>query len=183
MRPDYISELQKQRIADGDETAFRELFDCCFDRVLQFLEGFVRNRNLAEDLAQDIFVKLWCNREIIPEIRSLNTYIYKMARNSALNAMRSRGRNVSLADAVDLCEPTLPDDMYYALEKQLLVEMAVESLPERPRQVFRMSRVDGLSNDEIADRLNISKKTVENQMNAALKCIRYILQNCNSLFL
>lgn len=183
MRPDCISEQQKQRIADGDEAAFRELFDSRFDRVLLFLESFVRDRNAAEDMAQDIFLKLWCNRDMLPHIKSLNTYIYKMARNAAINALRTSGRNVSLANASNLREQELPDEKYYALEKQLLVDMAVEALPERPKQIFRMSRVEGMSNDEIAFRLNITKKTVENQMNIALKRIRCALQNCNSLFL
>lgn len=173
--------LQK-RIADGDEEAFRELFDRYFDRVMQFMYGFTHDRSVAEDLTQELFIKLWCHRDLLPGILSLNAYLYKAARNIAINALRGRGRSVSLSKIVDPKESVLPDDLYYALEKQLLVELTVESLPERPRQIFRMSRLEGLSNEEIARRLEIAVKTVENHLNIALKRIRYALRNFNMLF-
>ena len=118
----------------------------------------------------------------MPDIQSLNAYVYRAARNIAINALRGRGRSVSLTKIIDLKESVLPDDLYYALEKQLLIDLTVEQLPERPRQIFRMSRTEGLSNEEIARRLEITVKTVENHLNIALKRIRHVLQNCNVLF-
>lgn len=181
MKYDDIHELQR-RIAHGDEEAFGEVFDHYFDRVIQFMYGFTHDRNIAEDLTQELFIKLWCHRELLPDIQSLNAYIYRVARNIAINALRTQGRNVSLAKVIDLKEPFLPDDLYYALEKQLLIDLTVRQLPERPRSIFRMSRIEGVSNEEIARRLKITVKTVENHLNIALKKIRYVLQNCNILF-
>lgn len=180
MRNESTYNLQR-RIAAGDEEAFRHLFDAYFDRVMQFLNGFLHDREAAEDLAQELFVKLWCHRDILPDVQSLNGYIYRSARNAALNALRAQGRLVSLTQAADLSGSVLPDDLYYALEKQLLVDLTVDQLPDRPRQIYRMSRVEGLSNEEIARRLSISGKTVENHLNAALKRIRIMLRNFNAL--
>lgn len=181
MKYDCTYTLQR-RIADGDEDAFRDLFDRYFDRVLQFMYGFTHDRSMAEDLAQELFIKLWCHRELLPDIRSLNAYVYRAARNIAINALRGQGRSVSLTKILDLKESVLPDDLYYALEKQLVIDLTVEQLPERPRQIFRMSRIEGLNNEEIARRLEITVKTVENHLNIALKRIRHALRNCNTLF-
>lgn len=178
MKYDCTYNLQR-RIANSDEDAFRELFDRYFDRVMQFMYGFTHDRSIAEDLTQELFIKLWCHRELLPGIQSLNAYVYRAARNITINALRTQGRSVSLTKIIDPKESVLPDDLYYALEKQLLIDLTVEQLPERPRQIFRMSRIEGLSNEEIARRLEITVKTVENHLNIALKRIRYALQNCN----
>lgn len=183
MKPSEFTADFLQRLAAGDQQAFRALFDRFYPRAVRFLEDFTHDQDTAEDLAQDLFVKLWLHREMLPGIRSLNSYIYQMARNAAINSLRTRGRNVPLTAAPEPSDPVLSEEEYYMREKQLLIDLTVEQLPEKCRKVFQLSRMEGLDNDEIARRLAITKKTVENHLNIALKRIRATLDHVNGILL
>ena len=172
-----------QRLAAGDGQAFHALFDRYYPRTVRFLQDFTHDRDTAEDLAQELFVKLWMHRDMLPGVRSLNAYIYRMARNAAINSLRNRGRNIPLTAAPAVSDPVLSEEEYYMREKELLIELTVAQLPDKCRQVFRMSRMEGLDNEEIARRLAIAKKTVENHLNIALKRIRATLDHVNGILI
>lgn len=161
-------------IAAGDRDAFRILFDMFFPKVKVFLVKFIKDEKAAEDLAQDIFVKIWTFGSGLPEIRSFNTYLYRMTRNAALNWLRARRTPVSL-EGITILDDADIEQEYYRKEKELLVRLVVEQMPPQRRKIFTMSRMQGLSNDEIASRLNLSKKTVENHISLALKELREVM--------
>lgn len=165
-----------ERIADGDRQAFDLLFRTLYGRVENFIRLLLRNKSVSEDLAQDVFANLWNSRHALRRVNSLDTYIYTAARNAVIDHMR-RGHSSRFVttELPDIAADNLTDERYFAIEKELLIRMAVENFPERRRLVFSMSRFDGLTNDEIARSLGISKKTVENQINLATRDLKKII--------
>lgn len=160
--------------ADGSESAFREVFSWYYPKVRVFLTEILKDREAAEDIAQDVFARIWLMRGTLPEIRSFGSYLYAMTRNSALLYLKKRRPSVTL-DEFDLAVDQSIDSHLTAAEKAAKVREVVGNMPERRRLVFTLSRDEGKSNDEIAAILGIKKKTVENLMNAALRDIRRVL--------
>lgn len=146
-------------------------------RVCEFVRRLVKSDALAEDVAQDIFVKVWERREIFGvEVRSFGNYIYVMSRNAALNALRRTGRISPYAEEqASLPSSDSMEEEYYAREKELLIRLVVCRMPEQRRRVFELSRYMGMDNQTIATTLNISKKTVENHLTLALRTLRAAL--------
>lgn len=170
-----------QRISEGDQNAFRELFGYYYPKVRCFLAGFIDNEDDVKDLSQNIFVKIWLMRSVLCDIRSFGPYLYRMCRNAAIDYGRRHQVKIPLTDRYE--EETAPlDEDYFAREMSWQYSRQVEKMPEKRRQVFLMSRVEGRSNAEIAQLLGITKKTVENHLNAALRELRK-LTSCLSLFL
>ena len=170
-----------QRISEGDQNAFRELFGYYYPKVRCFLAGFIENEDDVKDLSQNIFVKIWLMRSVLCDIRSFGPYLYRMCRNAAIDYGRRHQVKIPLTDRYE--EETAPlDEDYFAREMSWQYSRQVEKMPEKRRQVFLMSRVEGRSNAEIAQLLGITKKTVENHLNAALRELRN-LTSCLSLFL
>ncbi|MGV3637655.1 MAG: sigma-70 family RNA polymerase sigma factor, partial [Flavobacteriales bacterium] len=124
------------------------------------------------DLVQDLFFRLWMDREKTKVTTSLKAYLFQAVRNRCLNAIKVQGRIRSLNEESDdtLAEEGRTEDEH--AERAARVNAAIELLPEERRKVFKLSRHEGLKYHEIAERLGISVKTVENQMGKALKTLR-----------
>ena len=161
-------------IAAGDNEAFKTLFNMFFPKVKVFLVKFLKDDKAAEDIAQDIFVKIWSLRHVLPEVKSFNTYLYRMTKNAALNHLRDKKFAVEISDIPILDDRDIELD-YYRKEKELLIKLAVEQMPPQRRKIFTMSRYQGMSNDEIAKSLGLSKHTVENHLSISLKEIRELM--------
>lgn len=173
------SEINKDTIRAfraGDHGAFDTLFLGYYDKIRYFIKGIVRTEQDAEELTQDIFVKMWDNREKVDPDRSVSSLMYTLARNSALNFIKHKYVQQSYLK-------TLPDEPFeggseeqlYAKEIELIIKMTVAGMSEQRRRIYEMSREKGITNDEIADKLGITKKTVENQLTLALKDIRKVI--------
>ncbi len=146
-----------------------------FPKVKCFITRFVKSPAIAEELTQDVFVKIWENFDKITGIEYRDAYIYRIARNEALDFISQRHQEEILVDNFKLKEDYSIEEEFYAKELELLVELIVNRMPSQRRKVYKMSRMEGLTNDEIAKNLNISKKTVENHLNLALKKIKKII--------
>ena len=161
-----------------EEAAFGRLYMDYFPKVRQFIRCLVKSEEAAEDLSQDIFEHIWMDREHIFDIEYLNAYLFRMARNYSINYLLHKATEDKYARsccAVDgQAERTVEED-FYARELDLLVRLTVEKMPEQRRRVFELSRMKNLKNAEIAEQLNISKRTVEVHLNLALKQIRKII--------
>lgn len=158
----------------NDTRALKQIFEAVYPLVLQTILRVVNDTAVAEDLAQEVFIRFWDKRHDIDIRFSLVPYLRKMALNQALGFLRSRKISFSDELPLDQAAPAAekPDHLLLDGELQLLVEQAIGSLPERCGLIFRLSRFEGMSYQEIADALEISVKTVENQMGKALRLLR-----------
>ncbi len=137
-----------------------------------FAVQYVKDQDVAEDLVQDLFVRIWQDREKINVSTSLKSYLFASVRNRALNAMKVSARMRPLdAQNIGHVDDSDRDEAEYT-DRSARVLAAIELLPEERRKVFKLSRNEGLKYHEIAARLGISIKTVENQMGKALKTLR-----------
>lgn len=176
--PDSDAELVR-RIRGGDERALEAVFRAHYAGMAAFVDRFVRANDVAEELVQDVFFKLWRKREELSEIESLRTYLYRAARNTALNWLRRQKLERRwLEEHAGEGEPATThaaDDDAEGQEVAVAVQEAIHRLPPRCREVFLLSRDGGLTYAEIARTLGISVKTVETQMGRALKSLRLAL--------
>lgn len=176
---EYVKALSK-----GDSKAFELLFLRYQPKLVYFFAGFVHDDEVAQDLSQDLFFNLWNNRMKLSDVRSFQSYIYQMARNVLYNYYdRSLVREKYSEEKAVI--PLVIDDMeeqVFANELQTLINLKVDQMPSQRQQIFRMSRVEGLSNEEIAIRLKISKRTVENHLTTALADLRKMLKIALLLF-
>ncbi|MGH7493700.1 MAG: RNA polymerase sigma-70 factor [bacterium] len=146
--------------------------------MFNFAHYKLRNVEAAEDIVQEVFIKLWENRHQIKAERSLKSYLYTITTNLALNYIRHTKVAIKFQRTLNE-ESFLQESPQSSLEKKELHEKllaALALLPEKPRIVFMMSRMEQLSYREIAERLEISIKTVESHIGAALKALRKSLQ-------
>lgn len=165
-----------RRIGGGDEAAFDTVFRAYYSQIVWAAESVVRERALAEEIAQDVMLELWRRRENLRLETSLRAYLYQAARNRALNEMRHE-KIVLRANAAAAADPELGhspsvDAELGQAELQRAIELAIGRLPDRCRETFELSRTQGLKYSEIATVLGISVKTVEARMGQALRELR-----------
>jgi RNA polymerase sigma-70 factor, ECF subfamily len=166
-----------EALRNGGHNAFEEVFTAYYNKVRYFITGLLKSEADAEELAQDIFVKLWINRGSIDPQKSFNAYIYTVARNAAFNFLKHKHVETSyLENYTELNEVAGSDELIFAKEIGLLIELTVAKMPVQRKTIYQLSRNQGLSNDEIASQLGIARKTVENQLSLALKELRRIVQ-------
>ncbi|MBK9763613.1 MAG: RNA polymerase sigma-70 factor [Flavobacteriales bacterium] len=159
-------------IAAGDRSAFDTLFRAHYKPLCAFAVQYVKDRDVAEDLVQDLFFRLWQDREKVSITTSLKAYLFTAVRNRSLNAAKVSARMRPLERANIRSASDGMDEEDRHTERAARVHAAIELLPEERRKVFKMSKHDGKKYQEIADELGISIKTVENQMGKALKTLR-----------
>lgn len=163
-------------LREGDTEVFEDIFIAYFGKVKYFIKGLVKSDSDAEELAQDVFVKLWINKQSVDPEKSLNAYIYTMARNAALNHLK---RIFIHSNYLKECQreetACVTEEMILAHETELLIELSVGSMPPQRQTIYRMSRNEGIENEEIAKQLGITKKTVENQLSLALQELRKVV--------
>ncbi len=160
-------------IAQGDQKAFKYLFDMYFVPLCRFGVLYLKDRQEVEQIAMDIFTHIWEEKERIEISLSFKAYLFNAMRNRCLNALRDYKEMCSLDEAGKFySEDYSPLEME---ELANLIQSAVLSLPEKCQTVFRKSREEHLSYKEIADEMQISVKTVEAQISKALKRIKDIL--------
>uniref|UniRef100_A0AB33JIW3 RNA polymerase sigma-70 factor n=1 Tax=Prevotella sp. GTC17262 TaxID=3236797 RepID=A0AB33JIW3_9BACT len=159
-----------------ERKAFDIIFTRYYSRVKQFVRGFCGDEYEAENITQDIFMKLWVQRDRIPAIETLDAYVYMMAKNAALNALKRMVRERrGMAESMEVADKANMEEALYSKELMEIVHRHIGQMPPQRRRVFTMSRIDGLKNEEIAERLNISKRTVETHISAALSELRRLM--------
>lgn len=169
-----------------NEDIFRSLFDEYYTPLYRFCLQFVRNTEVAEDIVQEQFISLWERRYKIIIHTSFKSYLYKAVRNRSIDHLKGRFNQVSFEyeSAPGLViENINPHSNMENKELMDLIQKAIESLPEKCYTIFSMSRFGEFSNKEIAAHLNISVKTVENQITIALKKLRSFLEGYSMVLL
>ena len=163
------------RLSRGDAEAFAVIFNKYYGKVVRFVTSVVKDSAAAQDIAQDVFVKLWSGRSALEKLRSLDDWLFILSRNAALDSLKSpRSRQAPLSDDGNEIpsEETGADVLADINIRQEEIRTFVSGMPARRREIFSLSRYQGLSNDEIAEKMGVSKKTVENQLYLACRAIR-----------
>jgi RNA polymerase sigma-70 factor (ECF subfamily) len=168
--------ILKTLVSQGDKDAFAMLFRKYYPKCVDFLTAILGEEATAEDIAQDVFMKLWRKRAEFNEIRSLDDYIFKACKFAALDHLKSSYvKNVSVGLDSDVSGVADPESADFRVESREVAERLnriMSGMSRNRRIIFIMSRILGLSDIEIAERLGISYKTVANQISLAGKEIK-----------
>lgn len=169
------------RLKEGDESAFEEVFKADYNRIVGFCQQFIGDKDQAQSLAQQAFVKLWLNLEKIETVNGIHSFIYTAAKTDCLNYIRHKkvigkyqDKQLQLKEG-ELNREILESfdfDQLELLELEKMIIQSINELPEKCRLVFELSRIEGKKNCEIATQLNISVKSVEANITRALKTLR-----------
>lgn len=163
-----------QAFANGNSKALESLFVKYQPRLVLFINGFIKNHEAARDICQNIFLKIWQEREQYRHITNFQAFLFTMARNAIYNYIDHELVKARYNEK-QLLKPIVTDNVeedLFAMQLQELIEQTIARMPAQRKKVFIMSRHEGLSNAEIADALVISKRTVENHLTTALADIR-----------
>lgn len=175
-----------QRITGNDVSGLRALMELYFPILSSFAEKFVTDSLLAQDIAQETFIKIWEHRGSFEHFGALRKFMYVTARNASLNAVRARQRAEKRGERFEMLkqeeERFVMDEIIYA-ELMADIHKAVATLPVKMKKVFLLAYVERCTNQEIADRLQLSQQTVRNQKSRALKLIQQRLGNEKYLLL
>jgi RNA polymerase sigma-70 factor, ECF subfamily len=158
-----------------DERTFETLFRSNFSGLCRFAKGYVKNEGAAREIAQDAFVSLWEKRDSIDLTKQVKSYLSVTVRNKCLNYLRDHKKFSSdLLALEDLPGEALFDqpDKMVEMEIRIRIDQAIDELPEKCREIFRLNRFGNMKYKEVAEHLGISVKTVETQMSKALQHMR-----------
>jgi RNA polymerase sigma-70 factor (ECF subfamily) len=167
------------RIKDGDIESFNLLYNAYKVKVFNFIFKSIQNKEDAEEILQDTFIKLWQSRKSINPDKISEGYIFTIARNNILNSFRKKIPTIDSIDHQLQEEPFHNQTEEYILYTDLseYSQMVINKMPDKRKLIFSLSREKGYTNKEIAHELNISIKTVEVQMTKALKYLKKNIQS------
>jgi RNA polymerase sigma-70 factor (family 1) len=164
------------RVAQGSEAAFRELFHTYRGKLFGYIYNMTASRETAEDTVHDVFLKIWENRENLRHIDNLNAYLHRMAHNRAYSGFRRMAKETlilaELRNETPEYDSGNSDTRIQHKEVKTLIHNLVKQLSPQQRQVFLLSREEGLRQDAIAGRMGISVSTVKNHLAAAIHFLR-----------
>jgi RNA polymerase sigma-70 factor (family 1) len=163
------------KIAEGDEKAFTELFHTYTPKLLPFVLKLTRNEHLVQEMIQETFLRLGVNRTELVNVNEPASWIFRVAANVSITWLRKQSNRQRILEAVAVVEDSGANLIVETLETKelsLVISKAVEALPERRQEIYRLSREQGLNHQQIAEKLKLSTNTVANQIGISLKFIR-----------
>ena len=168
-------------VSAGDQAAFRKLYAHFYKRLFHFALALVKIRESAEEIVEDVFVRIWQQKENLHTIKNLRVYLYTATKNSSLNYLSQKARQ-SITEPFDHIHIGLndsaitPEQILITAEIHQKIVTAVEALPPRCKMIFKLVREDGLKYKEISEILNISVNTIDAQMAIAVKRITLAIE-------
>jgi len=169
------AELQQQ-LAQHDYQSFTTLYNRYALVVKRFLIKILKSEELAEDVCQEVFIKIWSNREQLLHIQSFKSYLFVVARNHALDYLRAAFRSdVAMKEIVQsfVAQRSTTEEALLEKEYVKFLNRILEALPERSRMIFSLCKEQGKSYDEAASILGVSRNAIKNHMVYTLKVLRY----------
>lgn len=163
------------QIAEGNENAFRELYEHYRNKVYYVSWKLLKSDSSAEDVLQEIFLKIWINKEKLPLIENFNAYLNTLIHNHIYNKLRKQAneeRFIREFVTTDISSPNFTFDTVLLKESQNLLKKAILHLPSQQKRVFELSRFEGKKHEEIAGILNISKETVKKHIMEASRTVK-----------
>ena len=171
-----VDESLVKRFADGDMRAFDSIYSIFNPKLQRFVFTIVKTENDTEEIVQEVFVKLWENREKIKKYISFENYLFTIAYHTTVSLLRKRAKEVHYIEYVKSVqmevEEFTPDETFNRDEIHETLNLLIEKMPGRQQEVFRMKHFQNCSYKEIADHLNISVNTVENHIVKAHKFLK-----------
>lgn len=175
-----------RQLALGDEVAFEQIFHAFNARLFPFICSITKSEAAAEEIVQEVFLKLWLHRESLATVNEPAAWLIRVASNLSLNWLRKQAVHVRavkiLMEKQSANLPIIEDEMDLKNLKAIIAA-AIEQLPPKRKQIYIMSRDQGLSRKEIAAALGISESTIKNQLNSALGHIQEYIKNTEGFFL
>lgn len=172
LSPNEIKELQRRIAMYDDESAYKEIFIAFYKPLHQFAFSFVKSKELAEEVVSDVFLRIWMTRSDLERIENLKVYLYVSIKNTSLKYLLKQHKQVAIS--IDELEIELesfsrnPEELMLTAEMMNRIKSAVNDLPPRCKLIFKLIKEDGLRYKEVAEILNISIKTIDNQLAIAL---------------
>jgi RNA polymerase sigma-70 factor (family 1) len=168
-----------KNLKKGDKRAFEKIFYKYKERIYFFAFGYLKNEAETEEIVQNTFVSLWERRFLLKEDLPIKSYIFKIAVNSIYNILKHKAVHKKFIDYISNSDSKIANIPEHDLEyKELLkmLDVLIEDLPEKQKMIFILSRREGLTHSEIARKLGLSERTVENQVYRAIKYIKSNLE-------
>lgn len=173
--------LLLQAISQGDEQAFNALFARYRNRLYNYFVKSIKSPEAAEEMALDAFLKIWTARHVLHEIANFEAFLFRVAHNRSIDFLRQAQRSRKAQEEIwkEMSRLTAPasDELILKADTERAIRQAVNQLSPQRQEVFRLSREEHLSYDEIAERMQLSRLTVRNHLSAALSFIRTHLDN------
>lgn len=162
-------------LREGNEQAFEKIFRVYFKSLHSYAYAFMKDDELAEEIVQNVFCRIWEKRHQLKPDGSLKAYLYRAVHNESLNHLKQQKTRAAMQVHYERMEKAASgqasENMLVA-ELEMHIKKALDELPQQCRIIFQLSRFEQLKYQQIADQLNLSIKTVENQMGKALKILR-----------
>lgn len=163
-------------ISQNDEDSFKDLFKKYRDKLFSYILKITKSREASEEIVMDVFMKLWQSREVLAEISNFPSFVFLVARNKSYDFLRSAAKDNVLKELlwneIEAASDSRSDEKILLTELQQKLDKAVERLSPQRQSVFRLSREQHMTYDQIATHLNLSKSTVKNHMIDALRFVR-----------
>ncbi len=170
--------MEKERVSNlrnGDEDSFRSLYDSFHQRVYAFIFHYVKDKDESEELLQKVFLKVWEKREHLDPAKSFSSFLLTLSKNLVIDHFRQVKSRQALAkeynSRMKLADYSTENTVIFN-ETEAFAQSAISSLPPKRGQIYKLNRFDGMSYSEIAEKLGISKNTVEVHMVKAIKALR-----------
>lgn len=180
---EYLLILQFKK---GDHHSYKVLYEKYATKLFGFSRKYLNSDIESEEIVQEVFIRIWEKKENIDENQSFSSYLFQAAKHKIFNGFRKKVNEQAYLDFLILSDNSGSSftemDVEY-LEIKEKAELAINAMPPKRQEIFRLSREQGLKNKEIAEKLQISIKTVENQMGQALKFLREELSDYQLLIL
>lgn len=184
----------EQRLFGSGKEDYSKVYTIYFPKLVRFSETYLLSKEDAENIVQDIFLYLWENREQIPLLGNMNAYLFTVVKNRCIDFLRKQTQVGKQKQSLSELEEKELQFKLYSLQKfdennlsvsdiDTLITQAVDSLPARCKEIFILSRMEGLRHKEIAECLNISVNTIESQIAIALKKLKVTLKDYVPLFI
>ena len=174
-----------EKVKKGNVQSFETLFHRYYGNLCLFASGIIKDNHSAEEIIQDFFVKLWERKENLTIDTSIKNYFFRSIKNLCINHIKHNKIKEKYSQK-EIAEQKTNydfDEVFIEVDLVQKIEESINSLPERRREIFRLSREEGLKYQEIAQKLNISIKTVETQISLAIKHLREKLKNYHTFLL